>query len=86
MRRREFIAMLGGVAVAWPRAAHAQQPEMPVIGTVFSLARERVRSHAAARVFGFGRSLLAPVMPMPRFAGVLYAAPTGRPRRSPVPS
>jgi putative ABC transport system substrate-binding protein len=53
LKRRECMMLLGGAAVAWPLAARAQQPGMPVVGYLDSRSPEAV----ADRLRGFRQGL-----------------------------
>src|SRR2546430_455390 len=68
MRRREFITLLGGAATAWPLAARAQQPAMPMVGFLHPGSRGAF-GHV---VDGFRRGLVESDLVEGRHAAVEY--------------
>ena len=89
MRRRTFISLLGGAAAAWPLAARAQQPTMPVVGfmsarSAADSSREVVAFRQALAETGYeeGRNVAVEFRwaqgqfdPLPAIAGELVRRP-----------
>jgi len=48
MRRRDFIKAIAGSSVAWPLAARAQQPTLPLVGFINGFSADASARYVAA--------------------------------------
>src|SRR5499425_2472287 len=56
MKRRDLFALLGGAAAAWPLAARAQQPAMPLVGFLSSASPEAFTPYLDAFLLGLDQA------------------------------
>jgi ABC-type uncharacterized transport system substrate-binding protein len=78
VKRREFITLLGGAAAAWPLAAGAQQPAMPVVGYLGA----NTPSAESQRIAAFVRRLRELGWIDGRTIAIEYRWAEGRPERA----
>src|SRR3954470_1015850 len=79
MRRREFISLIGGVSIASPFAARAQQPSVPVVG--FLSGRSSAESETV--VAAFRKGLLEAGYAEPQNVTIEFRWAEGQPDRLP---